>query len=200
MNFNVSLSLAILVFGFVTCVTPGPNNMMLLSSGVNFRFKRSIPHMLGIVIGFFIMLLIVGIGLEAIFYKFPIILKVMKVVGFLYLLYLAYGIAKSGSPKEQKSKAKPLNFIQAALFQWINPKNWVMAIGFFSNYIPLNANTYFIFLACFLFFLANIPSVVIWVLFGTKVDKWLINDKSRKIFNYTMASLLVISMIPALFE
>lgn len=172
---------------------------MLLSSGVNFGFKRTIPHLLGISCGFFVMLLAVGAGLEKIFQEVPTIYKVIKVVGFLYLIYLAWGIATSSAPINAKNhNAKPLGFIGAALFQWVNPKTWMMAVGYFSSYRHPDTTTTFIFLTCLMFSLITFPSISIWALIGNKLEHRLQDPLYRQVFNKTMAGLLIFSMISVL--
>ena len=188
------------MFAFVSSITPGPNNMMLLSSGVNFGFRRTIPHMLGVPSGHFVMLLAVGAGLEAVFKQFPEIYQVIKVAGFIYLLYLAWGIANSAAPSEStNAESKPLRFMGAALFQWVNPKAWMMAIGYFSNYMPPNASMNFIVLTCLMFSLINLPAVGLWAYMGNRLEHRLQEPLYRQVFNRTMALLLILSMIPALF-
>jgi len=121
--------LALLVYAFVTSVTPGPNNFMLLASGVNFGFTRTLPHMCGIGFGFFTLLLGVGFGLGALLTAFPQLHLALKIAGGVYLLYLAWKIASSRSMgKAGDAKARPMTFVEASLFQWVNPKAWVMAI------------------------------------------------------------------------
>ena len=122
MNFNVELVAAMAMFAFVTSVTPGPNNMMLLASGVNFGVKRTLPHWLGVSLGHFVMLLLVGAGLERLLQAYPVVYQVMKVVGFAYLVYLAWGVARSGAPERNGEEAtQPITFLGAAAFQWVNP-------------------------------------------------------------------------------
>jgi len=123
MNFNVELVAAMAMFAFVTSVTPGPNNMMLLASGVNFGVKRTLPHWLGVSLGHFVMLLLVGAGLESLLKAYPFVYQVMKVVGFAYLLYLAWGVARSGAPKRHGEEAtKPITFWVQRLFSGLTQK------------------------------------------------------------------------------
>ncbi len=133
--------LALLVYAFVTSVTPGPNNFMLLASGVNFGFVRTIPHMLGIGIGFLVLLLAVGFGLGAVLTAFPALHTGLKIAGGVYLLYLAWKIAMSRSlASKGEAKARPMSFIEAAAFQWVNPKAWVMAITAMAVYTNPDAS------------------------------------------------------------
>ena len=200
MNFNGELVAAMAMFAFVTSVTPGPNNMMLLASGVNFGVKRTVPHWLGVSLGHFVMLLLVGAGLESLLKAYPFVYQVMKVVGFAYLVYLAWGVARSGAPERNgEEETKPISFFGAAAFQWVNPKAWIMAIGYFSNYMPTDASLTFVVLTCMMFSAINFPSVGLWVWLGAKLEHYLQRDTIRRMFNWTMALLLVVSMIPVLF-
>src|SRR6186713_525501 len=132
--------LALLVYAFVTSVTPGPNNLMLLASGVNFGFVPTIPHMLGISGGFLALLLAVGFGLGAVLTAFPSLHLVLKIAGGLYLLYLAWRIAMSRSlAKDGETKGRPMTFLEAAAFQWVNPKAWVMAVSGMAIYTNAEA-------------------------------------------------------------
>lgn len=200
MDFNIELLAAMAMFAFVTSVTPGPNNMMLLASGVNFGVMRTLPHWLGVSLGHFVMLLLVGVGLESLLQAYPFVYQVMKVVGFAYLLYLAWGVARSGAPVRNGEEAsQPISFFGAAAFQWVNPKAWIMAIGYFSNYMPTDASFVFVTLTCMMFSAINFPSVGLWVWAGAKLEHYLKQDLWRKLFNWTMALLLVASMVPVLF-
>jgi threonine/homoserine/homoserine lactone efflux protein len=191
------------LFALVTSITPGPNNFMLLASGVNFGFKRSIPHMIGISSGFLVMVLAVGLGLAEIFAKAPWIYAVLKWVGALYMLYLAWCIARSGAPDQEISQgrsAKPLGFWGAALFQWVNPKAWIMAVGAFSTYVPASSGLRAIAMTALVFGAINLPSVGIWALFGSRLRNFLQIPRNRRAFNYLMAGLLVASLYPLLTE
>jgi threonine/homoserine/homoserine lactone efflux protein len=199
MNFNVELVAAMAMFAFVTSVTPGPNNIILLASGVNFGVKRTLPHWLGVSLGHFVMLLLVGAGLESLLKAYPFVYQVMKVVGFAYLVYLAWGVARSGAPERNGEEATdPISFLGAAAFQWVNPKAWIMSIGYFSNYMPTDASLTFVVLTCMMFSAINFPSVGLWAWLGAKLEHYLQNDKLRRIFNATMAVLLIASMVPIL--
>ena len=199
MNFNAELVAAMAMFAFVTSVTPGPNNMMLLASGVNFGVKRSLPHWLGVSLGHFLMLLLVGAGLERLLTAFPFVYQVMKVAGFAYLVYLAWGVARSGAPERNGADAaQPISFLGAAAFQWVNPKAWIMSIAYFSNYMPTDASLAFVVLTCMMFSAINFPSVGLWVWLGAKLEHYLQRDWVRRVFNGTMAVLLIASMVPVL--
>jgi threonine/homoserine/homoserine lactone efflux protein len=134
---TADLLLAFIAFAFVTSVTPGPNNMMLLASGVNFGLRRSLPHMFGISLGFMLLVASVGLGLGQVFEQVPMLYNVLRYAGAAYLLYLAWKIANAGAPDSQgDASAKPFSFLQAAAFQWVNPKAWIMAIGAITTYTP----------------------------------------------------------------
>lgn len=199
----MELYIAIFIFAASTTVTPGPNNIMMMSSGVNFGLKRSLPHLLGICLGFPLMVMGVGIGFSSLFEKFPLIHQIIKVLGVLYLMYLAYLVATSapssleGSTKE----TKPLTFIQAALFQWINPKAWVMATGAVAAYTiqdtAMMLQVVFIALA---FLIVSLPCVGIWLIGGMWLKHFLKEVRYQRGFNITMALLLVISILPVINE
>ena len=202
MDVHAELWLSMVVFAFVTSVTPGPNNMMLLASGVNFGVRATLPHMLGISCGHFIMLMAVGLGLGELFIRVPAVYPVMQVLGMAYMLYLAWGIVRSGAPSvqdEANQGAKPLGFWGAAAFQWGNPKAWVMTLGFFSNYLPQEAGVLLIASASLLFSLINWPSIAVWAVMGARMGRYLQVDLYRRIFNGTMAVLLVASMAASMF-
>ncbi|MBL1416216.1 MAG: LysE family translocator, partial [Moritella sp.] len=132
---SVEILTAFMAFAFVTSVTPGPNNLMLMNSGASFGIRKTVPHVLGIVVGFIFMLLLVGLGIMQIFQRFPVSYDILKVSSIAYLLYLAFKIATSNTTLEHNAtKTKPFSFIQAAMFQWINPKAWTMALTALSIY------------------------------------------------------------------
>jgi len=192
---------AFTMFALVTSITPGPNNFMLLASGVNFGFRLSIPHMLGISVGFLFMVLGVGLGLAEVFEQFPWIYDILKWVGAAYMLYLAWCIANSGPPEDMRSPSRsssPLSFLGAAAFQWVNPKAWIMAVGAFSTYVPASSGIEVIALTALLFAAVNLPSVGVWALFGSRLRHFLQSPLNRKLFNYGMAGLLVASLYPLL--
>ncbi|MGO4564179.1 LysE family translocator [Rhizobium sp. 2YAF20] len=190
--------LALLLFAFTTSITPGPNNMMLFASGVNFGFRRTIPHMLGIGAGFLFLLLGVGLGLGALLHAVPSAYTFLKFAGGAYLVWIAWKLANSRSLSEKQSGAAPMSFLAAAAFQWINPKAWVMAVTAMATYtIP---SLYFasVLIVGAAFALVNVPSVSTWAGFGSALRDWLSDPVRLKWFNITMAVLLVLSLWPML--
>jgi threonine/homoserine/homoserine lactone efflux protein len=197
----VELYLAIFLFALSAGITPGPNNIMLMSSGMNFGIKRSLPHVAGVCIGFTLMVILVGLGFSVIFERFPILHEVIKVLGLVYLLYLSWLIANAAPSELDNEKSKPFSFIQAALFQWINPKAWVMATGAISAFTSLNSDIHWqVLLIASFFFIAAIISSTSWLVFGKSLKRLLKNIKQQKIFNISMALLLVASMVPVMQE
>jgi len=195
---SLDVFLALLLFSFASSITPGPNNIMLLTSGVNFGFRKTIPHMFGIAFGFGLLLLGVGFGLREVFQQFPIMELILKIVGGAYLVYLAWKIANAGSMEKGKIGAKPMTFLAASLFQWVNPKAWVMAIYAMTAYTGQPDFTTSVFIVTFAFVVINFPSVSVWCGFGVAMREWLSDPKRLRIFNITMALFLVASLWPML--
>lgn len=189
---------ALVLFAFVTSVTPGPNNMMLFASGVNFGFRRTLPHMLGIGGGFFSLLLGVGFGLGALLEAVPALYTALKFLGGGYLLFIAWKIGRSRALPDGKVGAQPMTFLQAAAFQWVNPKAWVMAVTAMTIYTDPDRYVLSVLLVGLAFALTNMPSVSTWAGFGTVMRQWLADPVRLKWFNITMAVLLVLSLWPML--
>lgn len=189
------LLFALLGFGIVTSVTPGPNNMMLLASGVNFGLRRTVPHMLGISLGHALMVFLVGLGIAGMFRAWPPALTLLKTGSVAYMLWLAWKIANSGAPGEGKARAEPLSFLQAAAFQWVNPKAWAMALGAVTAYVATPSAAAYLLVAV-IFMVVNFPSVMIWAAAGQGLRRWLEGPARLRAFNWTMAVLLVASLWP----
>ncbi|MGF1697775.1 LysE family translocator [Vibrio lamellibrachiae] len=185
---------ALLLFAFVSTFTPGPNNIMLMTSGANVGFARTIPHMLGIALGFAFMVILVGVGLIGIFNAYPISHQILKYVSLAYLVYLAAKIAMSGRAKEVEG-FKPLTFIGAASFQWVNPKGWSMALSAVTLFSSGGA-WFELGIIAIAFTLANIPSVSFWTFAGQKLQHWLTTPIRIRSFNVSMAVLLIASTVP----
>ncbi len=197
---SIDLFLALAAFAFVTSVTPGPNNLMLLASGVNFGFRRTIPHMLGIGSGFTLMVVLIGLGLGKIFETYPLIYAGLRYVGGAYMLWLAWKIARSGPVGEGRSVGVPMSFVQAALFQWVNPKAWVMAVTAIATYTAPANYVGSVLLVGLVFGAVNVPSISSWTLFGTALKHVLNEPRTLRIFNVTMALLLVASLAPLIYH
>ncbi|TGV13223.1 LysE family translocator [Mesorhizobium sp. M8A.F.Ca.ET.173.01.1.1] len=191
--------LALLVYALVTSITPGPNNLMLLASGVNFGIARTVPHMLGISIGFLVLLLAVGFGLGAVLTAFPALHAGLKIAGAVYLLYLAWKIAMSRSLSGKgETNARPMRFVDAAAFQWVNPKAWVMAITAMAVYTNPERPFLSVILIGVAFTVVNLPSVSVWAGFGTALRGFLSDAVRLKWFNIAMGVLLAATLWPML--
>jgi len=194
--------ISITSFALASTMTPGPNNIMLLSSGLTFGYKRTIPHTLGISFGFPIMVICVGLGVGKLFEVFPFIYTTLKVVGIIYLVWMAWHIANTkGSPDTKNKRDKPFTFLQAALFQWVNPKAWVVAITSTAAFITDHqiAVIQVMIIACIYFFSALL-STNSWSLGGVMLKRSIQNERLVQIFNITMAILIVGSILPFVFE
>ena len=195
----MELLTAIFVFALATSVSPGPNNVMIMSSGANYGVLRSIPLVSGVCIGFPVMLIAVGLGLGSVFNTFPVVLSVMKVVGVAYLIYLALLIANAAPQSLDETQKAPIGFIEAALFQWVNPKAWIMATGAISAYVTSQQDVFLqvLLIAC-VFFVIAIPNTALWLLFGVSLKSFLHSPERQKIFNWGMALLLIASLYPVI--
>ncbi|NNG41857.1 LysE family translocator [Pseudoalteromonas sp. NEC-BIFX-2020_002] len=192
---NIELLSALALFALVSSVTPGPNNLMLMNSGANFGFRRTLPHLLGVTIGFVIMLVLVGLGVMQLFDVFPLSYQLLKVLCIAYLLYLAYKIASNKTPVgAENGDTKPFTFVQAALFQWVNPKAWTMALSAVSVYAPSKGIGAIVIVGV-IFGLVNLPCVSAWTLLGQKLQIWLSHPERLQAFNIFMAILLVASVL-----
>ena len=194
---QLDVLLPLFLFVISTTASPGPNTIMLAASGVNFGFRRTVPHMLGISLGFPAMVAAIGLGLGELFEAYPQIHKILKYVGIAYLLWLSWKIATAGRMEDIGAKAKPLNFLQAAGFQWVNPKAWIVAVGAIATFTTLQGDVIQeVLLIVVIFGLVTIPTVAIWTLFGTAIRRLLKSNRARTIFNWSMAALLVASLVP----
>lgn len=202
---------ALAVFAFVASFTPGPNTLMLLASGVNYGFRATIPHMVGITLGFPLMLTAIGFGLGAVFEAFPAANQILKIAGALYLLWLAWRIAtaeaspdpsselgaeREGASVSGAASARPMTAFEAAAFQWVNPKAWAMGISALATYSIATAPTVSIAAVVAAFAIMSVGAVVTWAGFGVAVRRLLAHPRRRRIFNITMALLLVATLIP----
>ncbi|MEH6586980.1 MAG: LysE family translocator [Halioglobus sp.] len=199
MPFELLTGLAL--FSFVSSITPGPNNLMLMASGANFGFRLTLPHMLGVGLGFTAMVALVGFGLVGLFEAYPLSYDILKVVSVVYLVYLAWKIATSAAPAgsevAQGGEGKPITFLQAVLFQWVNPKAWTMALTALTVYAP-SQNLGAVLLVAAVFGLINLPCVSCWTLLGQQLQRLLTSRRRLVIFNVSMAVMLVASLYPVL--
>ena len=191
---------ALALFGIVTAVTPGPNNVMLMTSGLNFGFRRTLPHMWGVTLGFGLMAALVGLGLAGVFKAWPQLFVILKWVGALYLLVLAVKIARADAVQEGRDTGTPLSFLQAASFQWINPKAWIIVISACTTYAVPDHYTSSILTVALVLTAVTFPCVSVWVLFGASLRRALGNPRMLRLFNWSMAALLVASLVPVLLE
>jgi threonine/homoserine/homoserine lactone efflux protein len=195
MSQNVILSL--ITFAFVAAITPGPNNTMLLASGVNFGFSRTRAHVLGVTIGFTIMILAVGLGIGRAFTLFPPLYLVLRVVSIAYLLWLAWRIATAGATDPIVSdEARPMTFIEAALFQWVNPKGWMVCLSVAANYVAPDDLWADVAVLSLVFLVISLISASSWALFGTSLRPFLRDEQAMRVFNIAMAAALVASLWP----
>ena len=194
---NYELLTGLVVFALVSTITPGPNTLMLLASGANFGFRRSSPHVLGVGLGFTLMVILVGTGLVQLIDSYPASYQVLKVCSVSYLLYLAYRIATASSTMGgSDNSGKPFTFTEAALYQWVNPKSWTMALTAISVYSP-SQSLGAIALVAAIFGAIALPSVSLWALVGQNLRRILGSPTRMRTFNVTMALLLVVSLYPA---
>jgi len=201
--YSIAMLISITTFTLSTVLTPGPNNIMLLSSGLTFGYKKTIPHILGVMLGFPFMVILVGLGMDAIFTKFPLLFGILKVIGIIYLCWMAYKIATNGNSYDTNdiSESKPFTFLQSAAFQWVNPKAWIMAITAISVFVTSESNSLMqVFIIALIYMLSGIISTNSWALGGVLLHKLIKNQKLIKVFNIIMAILLISSIIPFMFE
>lgn len=193
---NIDLLLALTGFAFVTSVTPGPNNMMLMASGANFGLRRTVPHMLGVSLGFGGMVAILGLGIDRLIVETPGLAEALKWISLAYMLWLAWKIANATAPEDDEdAPSRPLTFMQAAVFQWVNPKAWAMALGALSAYA---AGVGGALVVAIVFALVNLPSVSLWAALGQGVRRLVATPRRLRVFNMAMAALLIFSMLPVL--
>jgi len=198
MTFDLVTALA--AFAFVTLITPGPNNLMLMASGMNYGWRRTLPHLIGIGLGFPAMIVLVGLGLAQVFEKIPYSYLALKLVGAAYLLYLAWKIATAAPPdgNAEASGSKPFTFLQAALFQWVNPKGWAMALTAVSVYAPPSPSLISILAIAAVFAVLGAPTLALWVLLGQQLQRFLGDSRKLRFFNGACALVLVASLYPML--
>jgi threonine/homoserine/homoserine lactone efflux protein len=190
---------ALITFSFASSITPGPNNLMLMASGANYGLRRTIPHMLGISLGHAFMVTMVGVILLQVFVTYPVLNTALKILSVVYMLWLAWKIANAVPPQAKAVTGTPFTFLQAAAFQWVNPKAWFMAITAITNYAPKENGVLIGALTVAAIFAAtNLPSVSVWAWMGVQLRRFLDTPRRLRVFNITMATLLVASLYPVL--
>ena len=199
-SYTPQLLGALGLFAFASSITPGPNNAMLMASGANYGFVRTLPHLAGVVLGFVVLLLAVGFGLGGLFAAVPLAHGVLKAVGAVYLAWLAWKIATAKGMGEAGVVSRPFSFLQAAGFQWVNPKAWTMAVGVAAAYVPREGGGLDMLIAGLLVFAISIPCAAAWAGSGVALRRVLERPRALRLFNWTMAALLLASLIPILAE
>jgi threonine/homoserine/homoserine lactone efflux protein len=197
---NSPLLIAFILFAAVMFFTPGPNNIMVMSSGLTYGFRRTLPHITGVVIGFAFMVGAVGLGFGTIFIAFPVLQTILKYAGAAYLVYLAIMIAMSGPPKPGETGRGPMTFWQGAMFQWVNVKGWVAIIGTITAYAAIASFPFNIVIQVLTFLAMGTASITIWTLFGSALRPFLTSPRSVRAFNLAMAALLLASLYPVFME
>ncbi len=190
---------SVALYALVSSITPGPNNVMLTASGLSFGFRRSLPHLLGVTLGWMVLLVLCGLGLATLLVQWPPLHTGLKIAAALYLLYLAWRIARAGSIDAGQAGGRPLSFLEAAAFQWVNPKAWVMTLGVIA-YTPEHSFLANLLLAALICGLVNLPCVSLWTAFGCALRRLLHRPRAIRGFNLAMALLLVASLAPVLRE
>ena len=196
-----TLVLAFLPFAVSMSFTPGPNNLMLANAGARFGFARTLPHQCGVVLGFAVMTLTVGLGVAGLIKAAPLLYTVMKYASLLYLVYLAWRIATAEKVKAAQAAPRPMSFLQGAAFQWINPKGWIIALSAMTAFTTRGLDTWVqVLVITVVLAIVGVASTSTWAVFGTVISRYLTTPRRRTAFNWTMAALLIMSIIPVLLE
>jgi len=201
--YTVSMIFSIAIFTLTTHITPGPTNIILLSSVLNFGYKRSLPFMIGNIISYPIMMIFTGLGFGLFLIQNPMLMSILKILGVAYLCWMAYKIAKDTSSYEDNTNThiKPLNFWQALIYPWINPKAWIVYTSMISLFITSAKNsTSQIYIIVLFIFISMLITVYAWAFGGILLRKFLNNQKFIRRVNLSMSMLLVLSILPIVFE
>ena len=201
-DLNSSTLSAAALFAIATSITPGPNNTMLLASGVNFGWARTLPHLAGVSGGLLFILLLGALGVQQWLFQLHWLHETVKWLGAIYLSYLAWRLfwADAKAASGQHDRSKPMTFLEAAVFQWVNPKVWAMVFSFFSTYVPAQSNLPAAITLCLLFALVNLPCVGLWAFAGDRLSHWLRAGQRLKWFNRAMGMLLLGSVMVAIWS
>jgi len=196
--YTGTMLLSIISFAFATAMSPGPNNFMLLSSGLTFGYQKTLAHIVGVMVGFPIMIIAVGLGIGTVFELYPLLHDILKIVGIAYLLWMAWKIATSSSTMSSEDEIKkPFTFVQAVLFQWVNPKAWVMVITAMGSFITSKENAFLqVLVIAFTYLLIGFLSTNFWALGGLYLQRFISNERRVRVFNVVMALLIVFSVLP----
>ena len=192
---QIDLLLPLVLFAFATSVTPGPNNLMLMASGANFGVRATVPHMLGVGLGFVFLCLCTGLGLVQVFDRWPATKQALTVASAVYLVWLAWKFGTAAPLAEGAARGRPMTFLAAAAFQWVNPKAWAMAITAVTVYAG-DRSAGAVALVAVIFGLVNIPSVGLWVVAGREMRRFLTSPARLRAFNWTMAALILATLWP----
>jgi threonine/homoserine/homoserine lactone efflux protein len=192
----MTLTTIISLFGIAMVAgwTPGPNNALVATSGAQYGFRRTLPHVTGIGIGFPFMMFCVSLGLGALFQQSVLLREGLRILGIVVLIWFAWKVATAGKPNSQSGKGRPFTFVESAAFQWINPKGWIMAISISSQFADPNKPVYSSFMIAMVFVFVGFTSASGWTLFGTGMQRWLTTERRANLFNWTMATLLLLSV------
>lgn len=182
---------ALVALAFVASITPGPNNLMLIASGMNHGIRRTIPHVAGVSLGFAFLIFVIALGLGTVFERYSAIEQILKVLGSLYLLYLAWRIFNTKVVRQGETSERPMTFVEAALFQWVNPKAWVMATTATSTLLVTTSSVLAGAAALsFGFWLVNLPCILVWLVSGAAAAQWVNDDRRTMLMNRFLGLLL----------
>ncbi len=188
--------LPLIMFSLAGAATPGPNNIMVTASGQAFGFLRSLPHIFGVATGFALLLIAFGLGLSQVFHRYPDLHRLLRVVGAIYLLYLAWRIATAGDTAAGAARGRPLTFVEAALFQWVNVKGLTFAAGVMTAFTTPGGSLWSeLSLIVIVFAGLTLPSLSVWCLFGVAISMLLKSERARRTFNYGMGLLVALSVV-----
>jgi threonine/homoserine/homoserine lactone efflux protein len=194
---QIDLLLPLVLFALATSITPGPNNLMLMASGANFGLRATVPHMLGVGLGFVFLCICTGLGLVQIFDRWPVTKVALTLASAIYLVWLAWKFGTAAPVREGEARGRPMTFLSAAAFQWVNPKAWAMAITAVTAYTA-DQSVGAVILVAVIFGVVNIPSVGLWVIAGQEMRRFLTSPTRLRAFNWTMAGLILLTLWPML--
>ena len=197
---TLQLFLGLIVFAGIAAFTPGPNNALLMAAGMNYGFRRSLPLIVGVAVGFPLMIGLIGLGLGGIFKLYPLLYTILKYAGAAYMLYLAWKIATAAPSTDSTAAAKPLSFLQMCLFQWVNPKGWIMAVTALSAYTLADDYATGVATVVGTFVFMGIISATTWTGFGAVLKNTMTDPRYFRIINVSLAVLLVASLVPMLWH